>query len=357
MRLAALASVLVAVYLAGLGLEPRAGEAYLRTAETLLDQGEVVRGSWGVGFPLLIAPAEAIGGAGAVELLLVGVTAVGFVLGALLGRRIVPEPYASAGAALAGVSAPAIVYAGEIGPEAMAGTLLAGATLCTMVARDAPRPAPVFGAAAMLAALPWLDPLYVVPAVPIAAALFVFCRHARRPTLGLIAVELVGASVVLYATLNEQVYGGPTPWSALPPGVSATGAFSVAQHLERAPRLVTLWLDPGAGLLRWAPIFAFVLFAGWLLVRSRSERIARVVPERAAAEAAAGLALAVVAAVLLVATFATATIDTEPFAARHLVPALPVAAALVAWGLRHAPRVGALLGAATLALSAWLFIG
>jgi hypothetical protein len=39
------------------------------------------------------------------------------------------------------------------------------------------------------------------------------------------------------------------------------------------------------------------------------------------------------------------------------VPALPVSAALVAWGLRHAPRVGALLGAATLALSAWLFIG
>ena len=357
MRLVALAAVLVGVYLAGLGLEPRAGEAYLRTAETLFEQGEVVRGSWGVGFPLLIAPAEAIGGARAVELLLVAVTALGFVLGALLGRRIVPEPYASAGAALAGLSAPAIVYASEIGPEATAGTLLAGATLCTVVARDAPRPAPVFGAAAMLAALPWLDPLYVVPAVPIAAALFVHCRHARRPTLGLIAVELVGASVVLYATLNEQIYGGPTPWSALPPGVSATGAFSVAQHLERAPRLVTLWLDPGAGLLRWAPIFAFVLFAAWLLARSRSERIARVVPERAVAEAAAGLALAVVAAVLLVATFATPTIDTEPFSTRHLVPALPVAAALVAWGLRHAPRVGALLGAASLALSAWLFIG
>lgn len=357
MRLAALCIALVAVYAAGLGLEPRGGEAYLRTAETLLDDGEVVRGSWGVGFPLLIAPAEAIAGARAVELLLIVLTALGFVLGALLARRIVPEPYASAGAGLAGLSAPAIVYAGEIGPEAAAGTLLAGATLCTVVARDAPRPAPVFGAAAMLAALPWLDPRYVVPALPVAAALFVFCRHARRPTLGLIAVELVGASVVLYATLNEQVYGGPTPWSALPPGVSATGAFSVAQHLERAPRLVTLWLDPGAGLLRWAPIFAFVLFAAWLLGRSRSERIARVVPERAGAEAAAGLALAVVAAVLLVATFGAPTIDTEPFAARHLVPALPVAAALLAWGLRHAPRVGALLGAASVALSAGLFIG
>jgi hypothetical protein len=38
------------------------------------------------------------------------------------------------------------------------------------------------------------------------------------------------------------------------------------------------------------------------------------------------------------------------------VPALPVAASLVAWGLRHAPRVGAVLGAVTLALSASLFV-
>ena len=268
-----------------------------------------------------------------------------------------PEPYASAGAALAGLSAPAIVYAGEIGPEAAAGTLLAGASLCVALAYDAPRPAPAFGAAALLAVLPWLDPRYLVPAIPVAAALYVVCRRGRRPTLGLIAVELVGASVVLYATLNERLYGGPAPWSALPSGVSATGASSVAEYLERTPRLVTLWLDPAAGLLRWAPVFALVPFAAWLLRRSRWEGLARVVPERAGAEAAAALALAVFAAVLLVAAFLFPSIDTEPFAARHLVPALPVAAALVAWGLRHAPRVGAALGVVTLALSASLFIG
>jgi hypothetical protein len=350
-RLAALAAVLVAVYVAGLSLEPRGGEPYLRTAQTLVEDGEIVRDARGPGFPLLIAPAEAVGDARAVELLLVAVAALGFVFGALLARRIVPEPYASAGAGLAGLSAPAIVHAGEIGPEAAAGTLLAGATLCTAIAREAPRPAPVFGAAALLAVLPWLDPLLLVPATPVAAALYLWCRHARHHTLGLIAVELVGASVVLYVTLNERIYGGPTPWSALPSGVSATGAFSLAEHLERAPRLITLWLDPGEGLLRWAPIFAFVFFAVWLLRRSRAERLARVVPQRAGAEAAAGLALAVVAAVLVVAVFLVPRLD-----ARHLVPALPVAAALVAWGLRHAPRVGAALGAASLALSASLFI-
>ena len=357
MRLAALAAVLVAVYVAGLGLEPRAGDAYLRTASALVEDGELLRGAWGVGFPLLIAPAQALGGARAVELFLVALAALGFVCGALLARRIVPEPYASAGAALAGLSAPAIVYAGEIGPEAVAGTLLAGAALCASVVHDAPRPAPAFGAAALLALLPWLDPRYLVPAVPVAAALYVFCRRGRRPTLGLIAVELVGASVVLYAALNERLYGGPTPWSALPDGVSATGASSVAEYLERAPRLVTLWLDPGAGLLRWAPVFALVPFAAWLLRRSRWERLARVVPQRAAAEAAAGLALAVFAAVLLIAAFLYPSIATEPFAARHLVPALPVGAAGVAWGLRHAPRIGGGLGAITLVLSAALFIG
>jgi hypothetical protein len=370
-RLVALAAVLVAVYVAGLSLEPRGGEPYLRTAQTLVEDGRIARGAWGLGFPLVIAPAEAVDGARAVELLLVAIAALGFVLGALLARRIVPEPYASGGAALAGLSAPAIVYAGEIGPEAVAGTLLAGATLCTSIAREAPRPAPVFGAAAMLAVLPWLDPRLLVPATPVAAALYLWCRHARRPTLGLIAVELVGASVVLYATLNERLYGGPTPWSARPSGVSATGAFSLGEHLERTPRLVTLWLDTGGGLLRWAPIFAFVFFAVWLLRRSRMEGLARVVPERAAAEATAGLALAVVAGVVLVAVFLVPWLDDPPLVlpefgpdledgplgAQHLVPALPVAAALVAWGLRHAPRVGAALGAASLALSAALFIG
>jgi hypothetical protein len=357
LRLAALAAVLVAVYVAGLGLEPPdVDNPYLRTAEVLVEQGEVWRGAWGLGFPVAIAPAEAAGGASAVELFLVAVAALGFVLGALLARRIVPEPYASVGAALAGLSAPAIVFAGEIGPEMTAGTLLAGATLCTVVAREAPRPAPVFGAAALLALLPWLDPLYIVPALPVGAALYLWCRRARHPTLGLIAVELVGASLVLYATLNERLYGGLTPWSHLPSGISATGADTVAGHLERAPRLVTLWLDPADGLLRWAPVFALVFFAAWLLRRSRWEGLARVVPARAGAEAAAGLALAVTGAVLLVAAFLTWRIDTDPFSARHLVPALPVAASLLAWGLRHAPRVGAALGAITVAISGWLFV-
>ncbi len=350
MRLGLLWLLLFGVYAAGIGLEPQAGDAYLNAARTLVDHGRLLRGPEGVGFPLFIAPAELVG---AVELFLAAFAALGFVFAALIARRIVPEPYASTGAALAGLSVPAIVHAGEILPFAAAGTLLAGSTLCAVAAHEDPRVGPTLAGGAMLAVLPWFDPLYLVPALPIGFALYEGCRRSRRPTLGLISVELAAASVVLYATLNEQLYGGPTPWSALPEGVSATGAHSVSEHLERVPRLLTLWVD-GDGLLRWAPIFAFVFFAGWLLWRSRRGQIARVVAERAGAEAAAGLVLTVVGAVVLVAAFLEPTVG--PYA-RSLVPALPLAGALVAWGVRHAPRpVSVVLGAASLALSVSLFV-
>ena len=56
-----------------------------------------------------------------------------------------------------------------------------------------------------------------LPAVPIAARALALDARGRRPLLGLLAIELVAASLVVYATLNERLYGGPTPWSANPP--------------------------------------------------------------------------------------------------------------------------------------------
>jgi hypothetical protein len=162
---------------------------------------------------------------------------------------------------------------------------------------------------------------------------------------------------VFYATLNESLYGGPTPWSANPPGVTATGAHTAGDYVARVPRLATVWLDPAEGLLRWAPVFALVFLAGWLLVRSHRTGLVRAVAERAGAEAAGTLALGVVGAQLLVAAFLVPTLATHHFAALHLAPALPVAGALVAWGLRHFPRTAAVLGAITLAASAWVLVG
>ena len=205
--------------------------------------------------------------------------------------------------------------------------------------------------------LPWLSPLLIIPAAPVAYALYAWCKRGKRPLLGLVSVELIAGSLVFYATLNERLYGGPTPWSANPPGVTATGAQTAGDYIGRLPRLATAWVDPSAGLLRWAPVFALVFFAGWLLVRSHRTGLARVVSERAGAEAAATLALAIVGAQLLVAALLVPSLETRHFTGLHLAPALPAAGALVAWGLRHAPRVAGALGALTLAASVWVLLG
>jgi len=358
-RLLALWLVLFAVYAAGIGIDARSGDEliHLGIAESLIHQHTVVDAPQGAGFALLISPARELGGARAVELFLAAVAALGFVLAALLARRIAPEPYASAGAALAGLSAPAIAHAGAIYPELTAGTLLVGAALCAVLVRDQPRVAPAIGGGAMLAVLPWLGPLFTIPAVPAGLALYRWCRRGRRPLLGLIAIEIAAASIVVYATVNERLYGGPTPWSASPPGVTATGAQTAGDYLGRLPRLVTLWVDPDVGLLRWAPVFALVFVAAWLLWRSRRQQVARVIAERATAEATAGLALAIVGAQLLVAAFLVPAIHGDWFAARYLAPALPTAAVLVAWGLRHVPRPAAIaLAALSIAAGAWVLV-
>jgi hypothetical protein len=357
-RLLALWVVLFAVYGSGLGVDPRGGDepAHLRIAEALVADGQLVRAPQGAGFALLIAPAQALGGARGVEWFLAAVAALGFVLAALLARRIVPEPYASAGAALTGLSPPALAHGTAIYPELVAGTLLLGAALCAVAAGERPRAAPVLGGAAMVALLPWLSIKYAVPALPVAVALFAWPRRAGGRILGILAAELIGGSLVFYATLNERLYGGPTPYAAGPPGRSPTGADSVADYLERTGRLAGLWLDRGYGLLRWAPVLALAFFAAWLLWRSRRAQLARLAPARATAEAAAGLALAICAAQLAVAALGAPELYGDWFPGRHLAAALPALAALCAWGLRHAPRPGAALGAITLATSAWLLI-
>ena len=390
MRLVALWVVLFAVYAAGLGIEASAGSRfggdephYLLIAESIVSDGDLdvddeyatrVYSPWvageletsaepiggvlhepqGAGFPALIAPAYALGGARAVELMLAAIAALGFVLAALIARRIVPEPYASAGAALVGLSPPAVAYGTAVVPELMAGTLLAGAALCAVSARERPRVATVLGGCAMLALVPWLGIKYALPALPVAVALYRWPRRAGRRLLAIAGAELIVGSLVFYATLNERLYGGPTPYSAGLPGRTPFGAESATDYLERIPRLAGLWLDRDYGLLRWAPVLALAFFAVWLLWRSHRDQLALVIPARATAEAAAALAVAICAGQLVVAAFGAPTMYGDWFPGRQLVAALPAAAVLCAWGLRRAPRTGAALGAVTLAASVLL---
>jgi hypothetical protein len=391
-RIVALWAVLFAVYASAIGIEASGGSEYggdephyLLIAESIVSDGDLdvtdeyaesayvdwfpdeldtnarptdgaLHEPQGAGFPVLIAPAYALGGARAVELFAAALAAPGFALAALLARRIVPEPYASAGAALVGLSPPAIAHATAVYPELTAGTLLTGAALCAVSARERPRVATVLGGAAMLALLPWLGVKYVVPALPVAFALATWPAQHRRRLLGIISAELIVGSLVFYATLNERLYGGPTPYSAALPGTAPLEAETPGEYLDRVPRLVALWLDRNYGLLRWAPVLALAFFAAWLLWRSRREQLARVISAQATTEAAAGLALAICGAQALVAAFAVPTMYGDWFPGRQLAAALPAAGAICGWGLRHAPRAGAALGALTLATSAWLLI-
>jgi hypothetical protein len=327
---------------------------------TLRPQGRVVLGRrlepQGVGFAALIAPAYWLGGAKGVELFLAAIAALGFVLGARLARRIVPEPWASGAALLVGLSPPALAQATTVYPELVAGAMLAGAVLCALRVRERPDLGSAVAGAALLALLPWLGPKYLLPAAPVAVMLVRWTARRGRRTAALAAAEIMVASLVVYATINDRLYGGLTPTAVSAAGGPATGADSVADYLGRVPRLAAFWIDRDVGLLRWAPVLALAGFAVWLLWRSKRTHVARAVPERADAEAAAELSLLVCGAVVLVAAFAAPTLSGAWFPARHLVAAFPVACGLVAWGLRHAPRTGAVLGAITLGCSLWLAI-
>ena len=267
-----------------------------------------------------------------------------------------PEPWASAAALVVGLSPPALAHATTVYPELMAGAILAGATLAALRVREHADLGSAVAGALLLALLPWLGPKYLLPAAPVAVALVRWTARRGRRTAALAAAEIMVASLVVYVTLNERLYGGFTPSSVAASGAPATGASSAGDYLERIPRLAALWIDRDVGLLRWAPVLALSVFAAWLLWRSRRAHVARVVAERADAEVAAGLSLLGCAGVVAVAAFAAPSLAGEWFPARHLAAGLPVAAALAAWGLRHAPRTGAVLGALTLLCSAWLVI-
>jgi hypothetical protein len=309
----------------------------------------------GIAFPLLIAPAYAVGGAIAVELFLAALAAVAFVLAAALARRIVPEPWASGAALVAALSPPALVASTTIAPDAVAGTALAGAALLALRVREQPRLRSAFWCAVLVAALPWLGAKFAAPAIVVALASARWLRRRQRGLAGLVALEVVIFSVVLYVTVDDRLYGGPFP-AALLTGPGATGASGVGAHLARAPRLLGLWIDRDVGLLRWAPFGALASVALWLLIRSRRERLALALSTQVDVEVTAGLYVLMCGATVAFAVFLAPTIAGPWFAGHELVCVLAPGAALCAWGLRRVPRTGRALAALTLIASVWLLI-
>jgi hypothetical protein len=309
----------------------------------------------GIAFPLLIAPAYAAGGPIAVELFLAALAAVAFVLAAALARRIVPEPWASGAALVAALSPPALAASTTIAPDAVAGTVLAGAALLALRVRERPRLVLAFWCAVLVAALPWLGAKFAAPAAIVALAAARWLQRRQRGMAGLVALEVVIFSVVLYVTVDDRLYGGPFP-AALLTDPGATGASGIGAHLARAPRLLGLWIDRDVGLLRWAPFGALAFVALWLLVRSRRERLALALSAQVDVEVTAGLYVLMCGATVAFAVFLAPTIAGPWFAGHELVCVLGPGAALCALGFRRVPRTGRALAALTVVAGVWLLV-
>ena len=310
----------------------------------------------GAGFPLLIAPAYAIGGPTGVELFLAAIAALAVVLAYRLALHVVPDPWALWAALAIGLSPPFVAYGTAVYPELTAGAVLAGAALLALGLDARPTARAAFACFVLLAALPWLGTKYVPAGLVVGFFAARGLWRARRRTLVLAGVELVAVSGGVYLGVNHALYGGITPYAADVPGETATDASFPGGYLDRAYRLVALFIDRDYGLLRWAPVFALALLGVWLLRRSRRERLARAVPAARDIELAALVCAAALGAQLLVAAFLAPTMFGFWFPPRHLLAALPLAVPLAAWGLRHAPRAGAAVVALTAVASAWLYL-
>jgi hypothetical protein len=309
----------------------------------------------GVGFPLLIAPSYAVAGAHGVELFLAALAALAVALAYRLALRVAPDPWALGAAVVVGLSPPLVAYGTAVYPELSAAAALAGAAL--LAVRLSSRV--VWHEAALcfllLGALPWLGTKFVAAGLVVGAFAARAIWRARRRTLAVGSVEIALFSVALYVAINEAVYSGPTPYAADGGGETATDASFPGGYFGRAYRLVALFIDREYGLLRWAPVFLLAFAGVWWLWRSRRDRLARAVPNLREMQLTAGLCAAALGAQVLVAAFVAPTMFGFWFPPRHLMAALPLAVPLIAWGLRHAPRLGVVLSALTLGASVWLY--
>jgi hypothetical protein len=306
----------------------------------------------GVGFPLLLAPAYALGGVTLVRLLLAAIAAIAFACAAALARRLVPEPWATGAALAFGLSPPVVAAATAIRPEIPAAAALAGAALLALAIRDEPAAAPAFWAALLIATVPWISLSAVLPALVLALAMTRWLRRRRRGLAGFVALEVVFTSAVVFITVNDRLFGGLTPYAGrLQPG-PATGLHDAGDALARLPRIAELAAD----LLRWAPVTALVLVAAYLLARAHRGRLAAAVGDHVDVEVAALLSALLIAAQLVEAALAAPHLHGPWFPTRLLLPALPFCAALAAWALRRFPRSGGALAAVTTALTVWMLV-
>jgi len=314
----------------------------------------------GAGFPALIAPAFALGGAVAVEVFLAAIAALCGALAFLLARRVVADRWALLAAFAVGLSPPFLAYGTAVYPELAAGAALAGAALLALrLAERPPSWAAGLGCAALLATLPWLGTKFAPAGLVIGVFAVRAARAGGRRAVAVAGVQVVAVSAIAYVLLNQTVYGGPTPYAADFEGESATDASFPLGYVERGYRLAALFVDRDFGLVRWAPVFLLALVGAWLAYRA-SSRNGKVRGTAAATDPCVRRTLllcgAAALAQLLVAAFLAPTMFGFWFPGRHLLAGLPLAVPLVAFGLARIPRTGLALAVIGVAASVWVWL-
>jgi hypothetical protein len=264
----------------------------------------------------------------------------------------VPDPWATTAAVVVGLSPPVVAAATAVRPEVAAMAALAGAAVLALRIRDHPLPAPAFWAALLVAAVPWLALSAALPAAVVTLALFRWMRRRRRGWAGFVALEVVLTSAVVYITIDSRLYGGLTPYAGRLQSGPASGLHDAGDVVARVPRLGVVPWD----LVRWAPVTALVLVTAWGLLRAHRSRLAAAVADHVHVEVAALFAALVITAQVVESAFLAPHLHGPWFPTRMTLVALPFAAALTGWALRHHPRPALALCGLTLALTVWMLV-
>ena len=295
----------------------------------------------GVGFPLFIAPAYALGGATGVELFLAAIAALAMALAYRLALRVAPDPWALGAALAVGLSPPFLAYGTAVYPELTAGAALAGAALLALRLRERVTRPDAFACFALLGALPWLGTKFVAAGVVIGAVAVRALWRAQRRTLAVGAVEL---SLFSRGALRGDQRGA----LRRPHSLRRRRRGRERHRRELTGRLPRARL-PAGGPVHRPRVRAAALGAR---VRARLRRAlvavalasraagAGACPECARSSSSAALCAAALGAQLVVAAFVAPTMFGFWFPPRHLLAGLPLAVPLVASGLRHVPRLG-----------------